>query len=258
MGLRRTVRRALQRAGWDLRRYRALDDHFRRITRLCADRNLKLFLDVGANTGQFAENLFAAGFDGEVVSFEPLSEVHARLAARAAGHPRWHVAERSALGAARGMTRIHVAGNSQSSSILPMLPAHRDADPQSAYVGSELVPLQSLDDVIDTRWGDGARLALKLDVQGYEDEVLRGCTRHMRSIELICTEMSLSPLYHGAKSFSALFTELEARGFRCVGIVPGFTDPRTSAMLQVDATFVADRAARASGNENTSCGETKR
>lgn len=258
MELRPLIRRSLQHAGWNLTRYRAHEDHFRRMVRLCSDRNIKTFLDIGANTGQFAESLFAAGYRYEVVSFEPLSQAHARLRARAAGNPRWHVAERCAVGAARGTTRINIAKNSESSSILPMLPAHLAADPESAYVGSESVPLRPLDDVIDATLDRDANLALKLDVQGYEDQVLEGCVRNIRRVGLICTEMSLSPLYEGAKPFSEFFAALEAGGFRCVGIVPGFIDPKTCAMLQVDATFAAaagearapSRAAMASRERN--------
>src|SRR5215470_6869482 len=113
-------------------------------------------LDVGANSGQFALALFNAGFTGRIISFEPLSLAHAALSEAAQNHPDWEIAPRCALGAAVGSAVINIAGNSFSSSLRPMLERHLAAAPQSAYVGSETVHVETLGNVIARRFPGGA------------------------------------------------------------------------------------------------------
>ena len=96
-----------------------------------------VILDVGANTGQFAKGLRTNGYHGHIISFEPLSEAHSMLASAAASDPLWDVVERCAVGASATWTAINIAGNSYSSSLLPMLDLHREAAPESAYQGTE-------------------------------------------------------------------------------------------------------------------------
>ena len=99
-----------------------------------------VILDVGANTGQFAKNLRASGYHGHIISFEPLSSAHAILASAATSDSLWDVAERCAVGASDSWTTINIAGNSYSSSLLPMLDLHREAAPEIGVSGNGAVP----------------------------------------------------------------------------------------------------------------------
>ncbi len=101
--------------------------------------NIDLILDVGANAGQFAQRIFEIGYGGNIVSFEPLSSAYEKLIENSKGNKRWQIAERCALGDENGEIQINIAKNSHSSSILPMLQAHIDAEPNSTYVDSETV-----------------------------------------------------------------------------------------------------------------------
>ena len=101
--------------------------------------------DIGANVGQFASELFGAGFAGRIVSFEPLSAAHGQLIETSQPEPRWAVAPRCALGESDGEATIHVAANSQSSSLVHMLDRHMQAAPRSRYIGSETVEVRTLD-----------------------------------------------------------------------------------------------------------------
>lgn len=74
-------------------------------------RGVAKVLDVGANLGQYANSLFSAGFNGEVVSFEPLSDIHAKLVRNAAGNLRWRVHERCAVGEGSGRVTNNRAAN---------------------------------------------------------------------------------------------------------------------------------------------------
>jgi hypothetical protein len=124
-----------------------------------------------------------------------------------------------------------------------MLERHVSALPISKYLGAEETELVRLDDVLG-EYLDGGRdrsLALKMDVQGFEGEVLDGAPRTLKDIRVIYTEMSLCPLYDREVTFFDLYSRILKLGFRCVGISPGFLDPTTWEVLQVDATFVTER-----------------
>src|SRR5690242_4817270 len=64
--------------------------------------------DVGANRGQFAQQIRAAGFSGRIVSFEPLSDAHEKLRQAATRDVLWSVHDRCALGDSDGSTVIHI------------------------------------------------------------------------------------------------------------------------------------------------------
>src|SRR5439155_27146309 len=123
-----------------------------------------LVVDVGANRGQYATDLRQHGYRGKIVSFEPLEEAFAQLAAAAARDVDW-TCHRMALGVAAGEAQINVASNLESSSLLEMEVGHRAGAPEVSMVSVETVPVSRLDDVLD----DDRPCLLKLDVQGYED-----------------------------------------------------------------------------------------
>jgi FkbM family methyltransferase len=196
-------------------------------------------LDIGANTGQFARSLRAAGWIGHIVSFEPLSVAHAALSAAARLDALWDVAARCAIGAAEGRAEINVAGNSWSSSLLPMADAHVAAAPSSAYTGTETCEVVTLDAAIERIFSDPTTLfALKIDTQGYEKQVLQGLQRHRAAVRVVLCELSLDELYEGAPSILEMFSVLHAAGFRCVGLSPALIDPKTGRLLQVDGLFI--------------------
>lgn len=193
-------------------------------------------LDVGANTGQYAEDLRRNGFCGRIVSFEPLKSAFQHLAARAANDPLWGT-RNMALGAVQGKSTIHVAGNSTSSSLLKMLPSHEAAAPESRYTNSEEIMVETLDSIwasLETWTGN---VWLKVDTQGYEAEVLKGAEKTMARIACVQLEMSLQPLYEGSEAFEVLLARMIGMGYRLVGLQPGFTDNNTGVLLQVDGIF---------------------
>lgn len=130
-------------------------------------------LDVGANIGQYGSALRASGFDGRVVSCEPLSQAFAQLSRRAKSDPRW-TALQTAVGDCSGVLEINVSANSYSSSILPMADAHLEAAPGSHFIGTEKVPVTTVADLVLDQRVTPARALLKVDTQGYEGPVLDG------------------------------------------------------------------------------------
>ena len=199
-----------------------------------------IVLDVGANTGQFGDMLFREGFLGTVISFEALPDVHAILRQRAKriAPTNWRVASCVALGSANGTLEMNIAGNSVSSSILPMMTAHEDAAPLSRYVRKEVVQVRRLDEIaMDYLPCDGCIL-IKIDTQGYELEVLKGATQLLGRTVALQLELSLVKLYAGAPSFVEAVSFANSLGYELFGIVPGFRDKRNGRLLQVDGFFM--------------------
>lgn len=204
---------------------------------MLASHGVDVVLDVGANTGQFARSLREAGYQGRLVSFEPLSTAHAQLLRVSDRDTRWDIAPRVAIGDHEGEVEMHIAGNSVSSSVLDMLDSHAKAAPDSAYVANEHTRLSRLDTMARAYLPPGAVPFLKIDTQGYEDRVLDGAAEILDTICGLQLELSFVPLYEGQQLYEALVERLRALGFSIWAIWPGFCDPISGRMLQVDAIF---------------------
>jgi FkbM family methyltransferase len=242
-----TAKLFARRLGFDVRKHNPLELEHTRLALLLAARRLDLVLDIGANSGQWAQQLRRAGYRGDIVSFEPLSQAHHQLTHNARRDARWTIAPRLALGERNDEIEIHIAGNSLSSSLLEMLPMHREGAPESAYVGSERVRMRTLDSLIGTVVPSGTRrLFCKLDVQGYETQVLAGAPALLRRIVGLQIEISLAPLYMGQPTLRELLDAMAHVGFEIYGFAPGFVDPQSGRMLQVDGVFF-----RNAGKEDT-------
>jgi FkbM family methyltransferase len=240
MTLLHRARLAAQRVGLDFTRYpKAGADYeaFRAFISSAPD----VILDVGANDGGFAQQCRRFGFTGEIVSFEPGSEAFARLAAQAERDARWSV-HRMGLGDRVGELILHVAANAgASSSLLPMLPTHEQAAPDAKYVAAETVPVNRLDAWVAHQSRTWQRIALKIDTQGYERQVLEGVGDLLReAVVSVQLELSLVPLYEGAWLWDEATDWLGRHSLTLAGLTPGFSDPATGRLLQFDGVFLKD------------------
>lgn len=199
--------------------------------------DIDLILDVGANTGQFAAEIREYGYKGRIVSFEPLSDAYAGLQKACTRDSLWKAHPRCALGDHEGEVEINIAGNSESSSILPMLEAHRSAAPASAYKSREVVPVKTLDAVAGQYLKEARAPFLKIDTQGFEWHVLDGARETLPLIKGILVELSLVPLYEGQHLWRDVIDRLEAAGFTLWAFRPVFSDLKQGRSLQVDGIF---------------------
>jgi FkbM family methyltransferase len=226
------------RLGWEVRRLGYPSSEEVLLRRFLAVARPSMVFDVGANIGQYGLSLRRCGFKGRIVSFEALASVHERLKAVAARDPDWIVAPCCALGRAQGMAKINVAGNSVSSSLLPMHDAHRQAAPDSGYVASEAIRVERLDDVATALMPPQGGLLLKVDTQGYEEEVLAGADRVLKGVSALQLELSVAPLYEGAPDLKRMLDVSAGLGFGLYGLIPGFFEERTGRLLQMDGLFL--------------------
>jgi FkbM family methyltransferase len=205
---------------------------------------IDLLLDVGANTGQYALEIRKLGYKNRIVSFEPLLQAHQALVQTASGDAEWIVHERCAIGAAAGHAEINISRNSVSSSLLPMLPAHADAAPESCYLGKEVIDVVTLDSTFSTYHRHEGRSFLKIDTQGYERQVLEGASRWLEHLVGVQLELSIVMLYEHQALYDYFFNFFKDHGFELWALVPGFKDASTGRLLQFDGVFVNASVAR--------------
>ncbi|MFD2255858.1 FkbM family methyltransferase [Luteolibacter algae] len=225
--------------GYDLRRYRP-DTHS--LARRKAQMKLygvDLVIDVGANAGQFGEELRHNGYLGEIYSFEPLNDAFSVLESVASRSKDWRV-KNCALGAERGTSIIHVSGNSFSSSLLDMLPSHEEAAPDSKYVRDQEIQVETLDDLLPEISQADRSIWLKIDTQGFEHQVISGAVKSLHRIHTIQMEISLTPLYSGALNIQEMITLMADHGYGIIDIEPEFCDQTTGRLLQANITFHRD------------------
>lgn len=240
MNLHRFLHGVLHPLGVELRRWRPERQEHPRVKRILDQLDTRTVLDIGANSGQFAQQLRATGFTGRIISFEPQADAHLALVAAAAADAQWTIAERCALGDTEGSLTMHRAGNSVSSSLLPMLGSLAEAAQDARAVGQEVVPVHRLDQHSDLDAVTGDFFA-KIDTQGYELHVLRGAEKIMPRIAGLLVEASLVPLYDGQPLLAEVVAFLDAHGFAIVDLLPEFQHPQHGQMLQVD--LIATRKA---------------
>jgi FkbM family methyltransferase len=237
MSIKETVRQVLRNMGLEIHRYVPPVSQPSQIITSMQEFGIDLVLDVGANRGQFATELRQRGYAGKIVSFEPLSQAYGELVKSSRKDAMWEVYQRCAVGDHDGETEINIAGNSESSSILPMLESHRSAAPESVYQGKEIVLIKTLD-AIAGQYLQGARAPfLKIDTQGFEWHVLDGALNTLPKIKGVLVELSLVPLYEGQHLWRDVMSRLEAAGFTLWGFQPVFSDPASGRTLQVDGIF---------------------
>jgi FkbM family methyltransferase len=196
-------------------------------------------VDVGANRGQWAAHLRETGWAGPLFSIEPGAEAHEELARRAAADPLWRTF-RLALGEHSGELPLHLAGSGgEASSLRPMLPLHYETAPGSRPRHEESVDVMRLSELLARETIDAGSIYLKLDVQGFEMEVLQGCSAaDLRRVVGVEVELSHQTLYEGQALIDAVLVRLYAEGFRLVSHEPVWVHPRTAVCLQSDAILV--------------------
>lgn len=193
-------------------------------------------LDVGANRGQYAKMLRRAGYRGQIVSFEPVPELFAQLAAAAAKDERWSV-HQMALGSADGVLPMHVVPGTMSSLLTPSAYGTGRYE-QLRQVTEVEVPVRRLDALLPTLPEvQGRRLFLKMDTQGYDLEAFAGLGDAVNQVVGLQSEMALLTIYDEMPRLPAALPVYEAAGFGVTGVYPVTREWRTWRVLEFDCVM---------------------
>lgn len=191
-------------------------------------------IDAGANAGQFSRAALEVFPRATLLAFEPQPEVAAQWKQHMNGHDRAELIE-AALGATDGTLQLHTNAYSLSTSALPLHANHLEAYPNATQAGTVEVPVHRLDTVLAGRVLSEPVL-LKLDLQGYELEALRGAEHTLQRVQYVLLESSFKPLYQGEPLFDEVYAFMRDRGFRLLRPV-GWMVGQADEILQADLLF---------------------
>jgi FkbM family methyltransferase len=205
-----------------------------------AGRRFATVVDIGANRGQFS--LLCAGLypAARIFAFEPLPRPYAVLARVTAGDPRIAI-HQAAIGPCAGATRMHVMRPDDSSSLLAPTERQKAVFPAVGENGTTMVEVAPLDAFVD-RSDLAPPALLKLDVQGFELEALKGCAALLDRFLAVYLECSFEPLYAGQALADEVLAHLFDHGFGLAGVYNAVGDGRGRA-VQADFLCLSRRAA---------------
>ena len=213
-----------------------------RMLRLLKDQHLdfQTIIDGGANIGQFARAATEFFPDARIVSIEALPEVATRLRENLADRPQVRVLT-SALGSHSGMLTFYKNDYSPASSALPQSARQEEAFPETRRAETTEVPVERLDVLLE---GEALRppVLLKLDLQGYELEALRGAPETLRQSQHVLLEVSFIQLYEDEPLFDDVHAFMREAGFRFVRPLDVLRDAG-GEIVQMDAFYTRDAPA---------------
>lgn len=200
--------------------------------------SIKTILDIGANTGQFAEKMRKIFPTTMIYSFEPLPECFKELNQNFQGNKLFK-AYNIALGQETGEINMYKNDYSPSSSLLPMADLHKQAFEYTQNTTFEKIRVEKLDDfVAKEHLHIDFPLMIKLDVQGYEDKVIKGGKNLIQSADIIICELSMEKLYEGQPLFDDIYTLLKKMGFQYRGNYEQLLNPNDGRVVQADGIFI--------------------
>jgi FkbM family methyltransferase len=194
-----------------------------------------LIIDGGANLGSVTDVLLGYYPSATIHAFEPIPQLADALRAKYAHRPNVMI-HAKALGAEPKTLTFHQLNNVDSSSFLTPSAIKKKYHGQKVAVSNELAVEQvRLDDVVD-----GNIDILKLDLQGYEMEALKGAERSLPSTKLILIEVEFIPLYENQPLFGDIDVFLRERGFFLLNLYELWTHP-DGQLTSGDAIYLNSR-----------------
>lgn len=191
-------------------------------------------VDVGANVGQFSLLCRHWLPRAKIWAFEPLCTPAARFRKVFLHDPNTRIFQ-AAIGGTPCEMDMHVSRAVDSSSILPIGAAQSRIFPGTEESHREPVRVAPLDTFLDRETLSENSL-LKIDVQGYELEVLRGCENLLQRFSAVYVECSFVELYEGQALAHEVIAWLQARGLQLarIGLV---TFDKSGMSVQGDFLF---------------------
>jgi FkbM family methyltransferase len=179
--------------------------------------------DVGANRGQYAQMLRQKiGYQGEIISFEPIPECVVDLRAAAARDPRWHI-EAVALSERSGEQSFNVMVDSVFSS----LSTPSSSGINLSDIGNEITKTISVEvETLEKKFQAYKTMLkfnrpfLKMDTQGNDILVAKGAGSCLSEFVGLQSELAIVPIYHGVPSYQDAIAYYEQEGFVLSALVP--------------------------------------
>lgn len=189
----------------------------------------KHILDIGAYEGEWTlmcKNIFA---DAKYLMFEAQKSKANKLVHLKSDQVDFHIGLLGPL--SNDKSKFYV--NETVSSALP-----ESAKENQEYIE---IPMYTVDQVINNK-GISRVDFIKLDVQGFELEVLKGAENTLKSVEVVLLEVSLIEINKGAPLIIEVMNFMNDIGFVCYDICSIVRRPLDKALWQTDLIFVKNNS----------------
>ena len=196
----------------------------------------KTIIDIGANRGQFSLVARHCFKNAQIFAFEPLPEPFKTLK-NIFVHDEMIEFYQMAIGSASVSQQMHISQRDDSSSLLPITELQNRVFPgtkEKAVINVDVKPLDSILKKNSIR----RPALLKIDVQGYELEVLKGCKDIIPLLSYVYVECSYQELYQGQPLANEIISFLNQQGFNLKGVYNTNYDALGKA-IQSDMFFEA-------------------
>lgn len=197
--------------------------------------DLSTVVDIGANRGQFCLAVRRWAPEARLVAFEPLI-VPGTVFRKVFKDDSRVTLHQVAIGPEAGEASINVSAADDSSSLLPISGLQERLFPGTGEMRTETIKVRRLADFVSPEEVVPPAL-LKLDVQGFELEALRGCEDLLARFAVVYVECSFVELYSGQALAHDVIEWLARHGFILTGLYNIFYDKNGKA-IQGDFLFV--------------------
>jgi FkbM family methyltransferase len=195
----------------------ALSDRGRKITKI---------IDVGANEGQFAFMARHCWNTAQIDCFEPDPNAFSQLK-KNHNRDRYIQFYNYAIGSKAGELILNLGETSAQNSLL--------TEYGKVTKGTITVPVNMLDEIYNATEQDSS--LLKIDVQGYELEVLKGANNLLKKTNFVLLEVSLADLFQGGVEIDTIWQFMKDSGYIYHSIIDQYRDPVSQIILQMDVIF---------------------
>lgn len=203
---------------------------------LLKSRPFRTVIDAGAHAGEFSRLALACAPQARLFAFEPLEGPYRALSRVLQSEAHRAQGFAVALGDHEEETTMTEYPFTQMSSLLPRATHARRWFPYMIGGVRRCVPVRRLDDVLRSKTLERPAL-LKIDVQGFEDRMLKGAIRTLEHIDVIVIETCFVTLYQGQLLFPALKEMLEKNHFVYKGGLAQYRHLLSKKILVEDSLF---------------------
>ena len=196
-------------------------------------------LDVGANAGQFASRIHRIIPTAFIDSFEPLPDVYPELERTFSDLNIPGRCHNFALGEHDENLTINLHVNhSPSSSILPATTFLESSDSRTVETKKQDIQVKRLDSIFaNLDLPPQSNFLIKMDVQGFEKNVVLGGLETFAKATAVLTEVNLEPLYDGQPSFDEMHALMSKLGFSYAGNFDQSQDP-DGKVVAIDTFYI--------------------
>ena len=211
------------------RNFRTINSHIKK-------NNITLVLDVGANMGHYSEGIRMFGYEKKIVAFEPINRLYVLLDEKFENDKKVKVYN-LALGNEKKELEINIASNNGSSSSILKPKLVKKEFKNISFNKKETIKIQKLDNIINEFSNSKDNIYLKLDVQGFEKNVIEGSLKTLNRIKIIQLETSTIQLYEGENTIDEIISYMYKKKFVLIDII-GSLKNNKGQLIQTDLIFL--------------------